>query len=330
MARTTDIAHEDARRLIERAIDKAEQIKMRGAIVVIGGTGALVSASRMDNGGAGAVNRAKSKAWIAATQQIPSAEHLGRLQMIPPPMVAGFPVISPEACFPGAGGMPIREGGRPDAPVIAGVAASGAGIGPFVGYPGVEPEDLIAAGRPSNGEDLLVHYALGIPYAGQHGDDMERWVRVYGSFPDNPGEGRGMAAAPPAQHQAEHLWALGLADQAMELARQRGVRISVAIVDAYGDPIQIDRMDGGVASSPAVSTAVAGTAATFGLASEDVASAYPGDALNRLADALPFPVLPAIGGVPLTLDGTVIAGIGVAGPQPQICREIAREVAERA
>ena len=43
MSRTTDLPLSDARALIARAIDKAEQIGMRGSIVVIGGTGALVS-----------------------------------------------------------------------------------------------------------------------------------------------------------------------------------------------------------------------------------------------------------------------------------------------
>ena len=108
MGRTTDIAARRGPRLIARAIDKAEEIGMRGAIAVIGGTGALVSASRMDHGGAGGMARARSKAWIAATQQIPSAEHLRRMRMIAPPMVTGFTACSPEAVFPGAGGMPIR------------------------------------------------------------------------------------------------------------------------------------------------------------------------------------------------------------------------------
>src|SRR5579871_6145815 len=103
MGHTTDIPLSEARELIARAIDKAEQIGMRGAIVVVGGTGVLVSASRMDHGGAGGMARAHSKAWIAATQQIHSSEHLDRLRMIPPPMVAGFSACSPEAVFPGAG-----------------------------------------------------------------------------------------------------------------------------------------------------------------------------------------------------------------------------------
>src|SRR5579884_2042691 len=108
MTRTSDLSHAEARALIRRAIDKAEDIGMRGAVAVIGATGALVSASRMDHGGAGGMARARSKAWIAATQQIPSAEHLHRMRTIAPPMVSGFTACSPEAVFPGAGGMPIR------------------------------------------------------------------------------------------------------------------------------------------------------------------------------------------------------------------------------
>src|ERR1700749_3198793 len=112
-----DIGLSDARALIARAIDKAEEIAMRGAIAVIGTSGALVSASRMDRGGAGGMARARSKAWIAATQQIPSAEHLTRMRTLPPPMSTGFVMCSPEAAFPGAGGMPFDGGG---------IAASGA------------------------------------------------------------------------------------------------------------------------------------------------------------------------------------------------------------
>src|ERR1700685_3456566 len=105
MGRTTDMPLADARALIERGIDKAEEIGMRGAVAVIGATGALVSTSRMAHGGAGGMARAKSKAWIAATQQIPSTEHLQRMRIVAPPMVTGFTALSPEAAFPGAGGV---------------------------------------------------------------------------------------------------------------------------------------------------------------------------------------------------------------------------------
>src|SRR3954464_2016270 len=123
-----DIALAEARRLIARAIDKAEDLGVRGAVAVIGASGVLVSGSRMDHGGTTSMARAHSKAWIAATQQIPSLVHLHRLRTPPPPLSTGFVACAPEARFPGAGGTPITAGGV----VIAGVAASGATIGPFV------------------------------------------------------------------------------------------------------------------------------------------------------------------------------------------------------
>src|SRR6202044_1046723 len=108
--RTPDISLEQARALIERAIDKAEQLGLRGSVAVVGASGVLVSASRMDASGAGGMARARSKAWIAATQQVPSAEHLRRMVTIAGPVAQGFVACSPEANFPGAGGMPVRDG----------------------------------------------------------------------------------------------------------------------------------------------------------------------------------------------------------------------------
>jgi uncharacterized protein GlcG (DUF336 family) len=321
--RTVDMPLAEARELITRAIDKAEDIGMRGAIAVVGASGALISASRMDLGGAGGMARARSKAWIAATQQIPSLEHLQRMQMVAPPMVAGFSACSPEAIFPGAGGMPIT---RSDA-VIAGIAASGARVGPFVAYPGAEPEKLIADGRPANGEDLLVHYALGIPYQGQHGDDLERWVAAYGPFPDNPGPGRGMAPAPPAQRQTEHAWARALADRVIGAAQARGLSVAVAVVDQRGDPIQQDRMERAPTAGVVVAEATATAAATFGCPSDELGARYPGDGtLALLAQALPFRIVPVAGGLPIEEAGTVVAGLGVGGLDPVVCRDLAAAV----
>ncbi|HUO70927.1 MAG TPA: heme-binding protein [Solirubrobacteraceae bacterium] len=323
-ARTTDLPLADARRLIARAIDKAEDIAMRGAVAVIGASGALVSASRMDHGGAGGMARARSKAWIGATQQIRSTEHLQRLGHIAPPMVAGFSACSPEAVFPGAGGMPITRDGW----VVGGIAASGAGIGPFVDYPGAEPQKLIAGGRPANGEDLLVHYALGIPYEGQHGDDLARWVDAYGSFPEDPGDGLGMADPPPASRQHEYRWALVLADRAIAEAQARGHAMSVTIADARGEPIQQDRMDGAPAASVALSEGTAAAAATFACPSGGLADRYGGDAkLALIAAALPYRIMSVPGGVPIVEGGSVVAAIGVGGSDPVDCNAIATAVA---
>ena len=202
-----------ARALVARAIDKAEDIGVRGAVAVVGASGVLVSASRMDRGGTSGMARARSKAWIAATQQMPSVVHLGRMRTLPAPMERGFVAVL------AGGGVPRRGRDADRRPgVIAGIAASGATVGPFVDYPGAERRKLIADGKPANGEDLLVHYALGIPYAGQHGDDEQRWLDAYGALPDEPGLGHGRPAAAAAQ--LELAWALDLADRVLAAARR--------------------------------------------------------------------------------------------------------------
>src|SRR3954453_1586418 len=108
---TQDLPWAQARPLIERAIAKAAHIGARGGFAVVGASGVLVSASRMDRGGAGGMARARSKAWISATQQIPSTVHHHRVRTPPPPIATGFVACSPEAAFPGAGGMPITGDG---------------------------------------------------------------------------------------------------------------------------------------------------------------------------------------------------------------------------
>ncbi len=234
-----DLALGQARALIQRAVDKAEQLGVRGAIAVVGASGALVSASRMDAGGPGGMARARSKAWISATQQIPTAEHHHRMTTLAPPIAAGFVQASPEAVFPGAGGLPIRA----DGVVVAGIAASGATVSPF--FPdGVEPASLSVNGPPANPEDLLIAYALQLPYTGQHGDDRPRWAARFGDLSIDPADSAGMSPAPAARRQAELSWAKGLCDRVLREAERRDLRVAVAVVDRGGDAIQQDLMDG--------------------------------------------------------------------------------------
>jgi uncharacterized protein GlcG (DUF336 family) len=307
---TQDLALADARALIARAIDKAEDLGVRGAVAVVGASGVLVSASRMDRGGTAGMARARSKAWIAATQQMPSAEHLRRMTTLPFAMERGFVATAPEAAFPGAGGMPLAD---EHGAVVAGIAASGATVGPFVAYPGADRRKLIADGRPANCEDLIVHYALGIPYAGQHGDDEQRWLAAYGAPPGEPG--LGMAAPPRASRQPELAWALELADSVLAAARAGGHRIAVAIVDPGGDPIQQDRSDGAPAAAPHVAQAVAACAAAFGAPSPEVDPA--------LAALLPLRAATVAGGLPVTEGDRVVAGLGVGGAPPPVCQALA-------
>jgi uncharacterized protein GlcG (DUF336 family) len=317
-----DIPLAQARELVQRAVDKCEQLGLRGGIAVVGASGALVTASRLDHGGPGGMARAASKAWISATQQIPSSEHLRRMTTLPLPISTGFVQASPQAVFPGAGGMPVLDA---DGVVVGGIAASGATVSPFLPA-GVAPEVVSADGKAANPEDLLIAYALGVPYVGQHGDDEARWVARFGDLVVAPESSLGTAPAPAASRQQELAWARTLCDRVLAAASERGLLVAVAVVDRGGDPVQQDRMDHAVAAGVDVALATAATAARFGCASAELVTRY-GAATPSLAALHPSPFLSAPGGVPLVVDGHVVGGLGVAGPEPHACAEIAREVA---
>ncbi len=310
-----DLALAEARALIQRAVDKAEQLGVRGAIAVAGPSGALISASRMDAGGPGGMARARSKAWISATQQIPTAEHHHRMTTLAPPIATGFVQASPEAVFPGAGGLPIYA----DGVVVAGIAASGATVSPF--FPdGAEPASLSVGGEPANPEDLLIAYALQLPYAGQHGDDQPRWAARFGARRIDPADSAGMSLAPAASRQAELGWARGLCDRVLREAERRDLRVAVAVVDRGGDAVQQDLMDGGPVGGVAVAQAVANTAALFDGPSDEVARRYGG--AERLAPILIPAVLGVAGGLPVRVGGRLAGGLGVGGPEPAVCAEL--------
>lgn len=313
-----DLPLERARGLVQRAVDKAEQLGLRGGIAVVGASGVLVTASRLDHGGPGGMARATSKAWISATQQIPSTEHLHRMTMLPVPISTGFVQVSPQAAFPGAGGMPVLDG---DGVVAGGIAASGATVSPFLPA-GVAPEVVSADGEPANPEDLLIAYALGLRYVGQHGDDQARWQARFGDLAVSPENSLGMVAAPTATRQPVLQWARELCDRVIALAAARGLAVCVAVVDSGGDPVQQDRMDDAVAASVDVALGCASTAARFGCASEEVARWF-GAATALLAASHPSPFLPVPGGVPLVVDGRVVGGLGIGGPHPAACAELA-------
>jgi len=311
-----DLGLTQARALVRRAVDKAEQLGLRGAIAVVGASGALLTASRMDAGGPGGMTRARSKAWISATQQIPSAEHLRRMTTIAPPVTAGFAAASPDALFPGAGGLPITVGGV----VVAGIAASGATVGPFLPA-GVDPRAVSADGRPANPEDLLIAYALGIGYEGQHGDDGQRWEQRFGALVVDPADSLGLAPAPTASRQAQLDWATALSDAALAAAARSGVRVAVAVVDRGGDPIKQDLMDGAPVGGVAVAQAVAGAAALFDCESGGLGRRF--GRAEAVAELVTAPVLGLPGGLPVRDAARVVAGLGVGGADPSLCHEIA-------
>ena len=217
--------------------------------------------------------------------------------------------------------MPVLRGGV----VVAGIAASGATVSPFLPQ-GVAPEVVSAEGEPANPEDLLVAYALDVTYAGQHGDDRARWEARFGDLVVAPADSLGMKVAPAADGQPELTWAIALCDRVLAEAASRGLRVSVAVVDRGGDPVQQDRMDDGVAGGVDVALATASAAARFGLPSGELADAY-GEAATELRYLAPTPFLSAPGGVPVVVEGRVVGGLGVGGADPDVCAALATDVA---
>jgi uncharacterized protein GlcG (DUF336 family) len=240
---------------------------------------------------------------------------------LPAPISTGFVAISPQARFPGAGGIPVLD----DGVVVGGIAASGATVSPFLPS-GVAPEVVSADGEPANPEDLLIAYALGVPYVGQHGDDRARWEARFGDLVVAPEDSLGMKAAPAASRQRQLAWARAICDRVIDAAARRGVLVSVAVVDRGGDPVQQDRMDDAVAGSVDVALATAATAARFGLPTGELERTY-GTAVASLGALHPVAFLAAPGGVPLEVEGRIVGAVGVGGTDPALCGELAREVA---
>jgi uncharacterized protein GlcG (DUF336 family) len=196
-------------------------------------------------------------------------------------------------------------------------------VSPF--FPaGVDPRVLSADGEPANPEDLLIAYALGLPYAGQHGDDRKRWEDRFGDLVIDPAESLGTAPAPRATRQAQLEWAKALCDAAMDAASQRGVQVAVAVVDRGGDPVQQDLMDGGPAGAVAIAQAVAGAAALFDCGSGNLCARF--GAADAVAALVVPPVLGIPGGLPVRDTRRVVAGLGVGGGDPFVCQEIAATV----
>jgi glc operon protein GlcG len=92
---------------------------------------------------------------------------------------------------------------------------------------------------------------------------------------------------------------------------------SVAIVDAGGHTLYLERLDGTFAAAAEVSVGKARTAVHFQKATRDLE-----DAINKGRPAL-LPVsevtwfTPLQGGVPIVVDGKVVGGIGVSGALSQ-------------
>jgi glc operon protein GlcG len=97
---------------------------------------------------------------------------------------------------------------------------------------------------------------------------------------------------------------------AEKLAAQKGLNVSIAIVDHAGYPVTLHRMDGGTVTSVEAATRKARTAAQLRMPSKRFQDLLHGGMTTLLS--LEF-LTPMAGGVPLAIDGVVVGGIGCSG-----------------
>jgi len=307
---------EEARSIARRGIEKTEELGQRATYVVVDAGGVLVTASRMDGTSNLSYAVARGKAYAAAAHGEPTGVLYERQSHNWMGVFIAFQRLVREPQFTGPGAQHILRNGR----IVGAVAEKG--IPPFVKFPGVDPMKLIVDGKPANGEDLCIAYALQKPYTTQHAtmfDDSKQWLQAYGKAPEGPG--MGMAPAPKSTKQAELDAAIRITNAAIAEAKRRNARVCVAIVDRHADIVQIDRMDHAAPMTPDAAEALAATAVNFSAPSATAAK-YPD--LRGLEKVTPYKYLAVPGGLPFLQNGCVTGAIGIAGADPDECAEIAR------
>ena len=117
-----------------------------------------------------------------------------------------------------------------------------------------------------------------------------------------------------------------LIDAGEEAARERGLELSFAIVDAGGHIVAIARMDDADWITPEVALGKAWTAAAYKAPSDEQGKkakdlvAFAGS----ISAATGGRYTPQIGGLPLTIDGAPVGGMGASGATGAEDEEVVR------
>ena len=108
-------------------------------------------------------------------------------------------------------------------------------------------------------------------------------------------------------------------------ADRRGAVVSLAVVDAGGHPLLVERRDGASPASVAAALAKARMAALNGKSTEAMEAAINGQrpALMQLSGAMGEPTLAMAGGLPLMIQGICLGAVGVSGMTPDVDGAIA-------
>lgn len=103
-------------------------------------------------------------------------------------------------------------------------------------------------------------------------------------------------------------------DEAIKKAEELGVKISVAVVDQYGDLVAFGRMKGALKISPKFAIAKAVTSGTLGMGTADIAGfAVEGKPYYGLNSLFGGELTTIAGGVPIKSGAELIGGVGVGG-----------------
>lgn len=111
-----------------------------------------------------------------------------------------------------------------------------------------------------------------------------------------------------------------IAAAAEAAAREQNWAVSIAVCDAGGHPLWLQRMDGAPLMSAAVAPEKARTCVLTGKPSK----AFEDMVNNGRIAALAMPVVPLEGGEPIVVDGVVIGAVGVSGVRAGEDAQIAR------
>jgi len=111
--------------------------------------------------------------------------------------------------------------------------------------------------------------------------------------------------------------AMAVIAAAQEKAKEIGVPMNVAVVDAGANLTAFARMDGAWLGSIEIAQNKAYTARAFDLPTGDWAKlSQPGAPAYGIAESTGHPIAIFPGGVPLKADGKVVGGVGASGGLP--------------
>jgi glc operon protein GlcG len=132
--------------------------------------------------------------------------------------------------------------------------------------------------------------------------------------------GGGRQGAPPVVQNISAALAKKMVAAAEAAAIAADAKVAIAVVDANGDLVYFERMDGASARAVTSSEGKARAALLFGMPTKEVQEAIragkPLSATLTNPTGGAFELTPAQGGLPVILNGKVVAAIGCGGSAP--------------